>query len=164
MYMNKIIYYNKENINKFYKRIWIYKVICALRKKIILNYCGKEYKSIKTCPKDIVEVLKCIEILNERNKKKRLELVYDYTCEYLDNEFLGKNLCGFKNDMCACNRHKHKDKRRSSCCESGRTKTICDKFDNKNKECTIKSISCKLFVCPYLRKKGVKLSVNNVPY
>ena len=110
MYMKKIINYNKDNIDKFYKRIWQYKFYRILRKEIILNYCGKEYKSTKKCPKEIVEVLKCIEILNERNKRKRLELVYDYTCEYLDNEFLGKNLCGFKNDMCACNRNKPKEK------------------------------------------------------
>jgi len=162
--MEKIVFYNSDNIDKFYKKIWIYKLYYIFKKNIVINYCGKEYKSIRECPKEIVDILKCIEILNERNKRKRLELIYDYSCEYLDNEFLKKNLCEFKNNMCGCNRIKEKHLQISSCCESLKTRKICEHFDKNKKMCNIKSISCKLFACPYLKKKNINYSINRIAF
>lgn len=162
--MGKIIFYNSDNINKFYKKIWMYNFYSILKKNIVINYCGKEYKSIKDCPKEIADILKCIEILNEREKRKRLELIYDYSCEYLDKEFINKNLCGFKNNMCACNRCKPKELQLSSCCESEKTRIICEHFDKKNKVCKIKSLGCKLFTCPFLHRQGIKYPMRKIPY
>ena len=69
-----------------------------------------------------------------------------------------------KNNMCRCNREKCKDKQVSSCCESLKSRKICENFDNEKKECKIKSLGCKLFVCPYLIKKGYYYRTGNVPY
>ena len=48
---------------------------------------------------------------------------------------LSKNICDFKNNMCRCNREKCKDKQVSSCCESLKSRKICENFDNEKKEC-----------------------------
>ena len=66
--------------------------------------------------------------------------------------------------MCYCNRAKCKSKQVGSCCIKTSTGEICEHFDKEIKFCKIKSITCKLFVCPFLRKKGIRYSVNKIPY
>ena len=153
--MKKIIV--KNNTKSFYRKLYYYRFLSLFKIKFILetdNISKEEEKTIKNI----------INILNSKNRREKYSLIYDYACDYLDNEFQGKNLCGFKNNMCICNRKKSKEIRVSSCCESLKTRKICDHFDNKKKTCSIKSLGCKLFICPYLKKKGIKYPIKKIPY
>lgn len=162
--MEKIICLNKDNIKSFYKKIKLYKFLSKFNINFIINYCGKEYTLQNKYPQELGIILNIVDILNEKNTREKYNKIYDKSCDYLDREFREKNICGFKNDMCICNRNKCKENQVSSCCESLKTRKICKNFDNKKKECKIKSLGCKLFVCPYLIKKGYYYSPNKVPY
>ena len=162
----KVVELEQEKIDSFYKKIRVLKLYRFLGRKIYVSYRGEEYLgNEKEYPEELTVILNILKILNASRKKERLSWVYDITCEYLDNEFRTKNLCGFKNDMCECNRNKSKEKRVCSCCTRTKTRIVCEKFDKKRKTCKIKSIGCKLFVCPYLRfKKKVKFPIKTIPY
>lgn len=167
MYMKKkIIILKKENLGLFYKKIRTLKFQRFLGNRIFVCYDGKEYcGNEKESPEELAVILNILKILNASCKRERLSLVYDITCDYLDNEFRTKNLCGFKNDMCECNRNKPKDKQVCSCCTRTKTRIVCKNFDKKRKICKIKSIGCKLFVCPYLYfKKKVRFPMRKIPY
>lgn len=150
----------------FYRKIFIIKIHRFCGKSVNIIYQNKKYNSdSKKFPQELGKVINCLKIINANNKNERLSLIYDYSCEFLDSEYLCKNLCGFKNNMCECNRNKPKEKQTVSCCTHRRTGELCDKFDDISKACTIKSISCKLFACPYLVfKKKIKFTVWNIPY
>jgi hypothetical protein len=110
------------------------------------------------------EIERALEIIDIR---QRYEYVYDAICDYLDKQFKEKNYCDFKDDMCIVNRNgvgKNKD---SGCCYSFRLDFFLNMRDKKrckylgDKECKTKCISCKLYVCKYLAKKGVRFSPHN---
>lgn len=166
--MDKVVEINEKNIEEFYKKIRKLKIYKYFNKQneIVLKYKNKIYNNkSKNIPKELEIVMNLTNILNTTKRKERISLVYDYSCDYLDNEFLTKKLCGFHNNMCIRNRNrKDKTKQVTSCCERTKTRVVCDKFDDKNKVCTIKSLGCKLFVCPYLKKQGIKYTPNRVPY
>lgn len=165
MYMEKKIILKEDFINEFYKKIHYYKFLKLFKTRFTINYKNKEYKKYNLkAPKEIHIILKMVDILNAENRREKYELIHDYACEYLDSEFQNKNVCGFKNNMCSCNRAKIKSKQLSSCCESGKTRTICHNFNYQKKCCNIQSLGCKLFICPHLRKKGVKYPIKKIPY
>ena len=155
MVMKKVVNLEKESLNSFYKKINWLKILKLFKADIIVSYHGKEYSSSnKKHPNEIDEILKIVDILNSNSRNEKYSFIYDYSCEYLDNEFISKQLCNFKNDMCECNRNKPRCKQVSSCCESLKKKKICEYFDNNKKACKIKSITCKLFACRYLNKNS----------
>jgi hypothetical protein len=163
--MEKIIVVEKNKENYFYKKIKWLKILKSKNYTFSIEYCEHKYKNnTKKTPKKLYMILNIISILNTKDKKEMYGLIYDYSCEYLDNEFSCKNICDFKDDMCIYNRSKNKGIKVSSCCERNRTRIICEKFDKVNKCCTIKCIGCKLFTCRYLRKKGIKYKANDIPY
>lgn len=161
----RLIILNENKEYEFYNHISLLKFIGRFGYEIKVNYKGKEYKDYNpSVPKKIEAVMKCVSIMNTRDKKTKYSLIYDYSCDYLDKEFREKNLCDFKNDICCCNRAKTKSKRVGSCCIKTTTKEVCEHFDKEKKYCKIKSITCKLFVCPYLKNKNINYPVNKIPY
>ena len=163
--MKKVILIKKDKINNFYKKIYFYRFLKLFKVNFLVKYNEKIYtEKLNNIPIELEKPINCIKILNCNNKRDKLNLIYDYSCDYLDNEFVKKNLCEFRNNMCGCNRVKNKSLQVSSCCESLKSRTICKHFNKKEKHCNIRSISCKLFVCPYLKKKGINYSVNKIVY
>lgn len=161
----KVIKLEKNKENHFYKKVRWLKIIRKFGYKIKVTYDRKNYIEYNdSVPKEIEDIVKIISIINSKNKKEKYEKIYDYACDYLDSEFREKNLCGFKNNMCCCNRAKPKSKQVGSCCVKTSTGEVCEYFDDKAKFCKIKSITCKLFVCPYLKKKNISYPVNTIPY
>ena len=151
--MIKKIQINKDNVSTFYRKIRFYRFLKLFGYSFELK-CDNAIEK-----KD--ELNNIVKILNTKGRRNTYSLVYDYSCDVLDNEFACNNLCDFKNNTCISNRVKQSKTR--SCCEE-RNKGICKHFNKKEKRCSIKSISCKLFVCPYLIKKGNKYGVNRVVY
>ena len=115
---------------------------------------------------DIDNKLKVISKgLEIKNKKERLNYVYDLICDYLDNEFKEKNICDFKCDICVrrqdmIDRGIKKDTYKNGCCYSYIKSKDCIYLENG--KCKTKNIGCKLFTCHYLRKKGYKYKLNDI--
>lgn len=86
----------------------------------------------------------------------RINFIYDYMCDYLDQEFNEFNICDFKENKCSSRRelecHRCKNPVIYGCCYTkGR---VCSNLINNR--CTIKSLSCKFFTCRYLERRGIK--------
>ena len=98
---------------------------------------------------------------NIKNLEKRYNYIYDIVCDYLDNEFQEKNICQFRNNKCIGVTDGYHCKESVNGCCYGRKRGLCKNF-NKGK-CSIKSISCKLFTCRYLKKNKIKYHSDNIP-
>lgn len=93
--------------------------------------------------------------------------IYDYVCDYLDKQFIEYNLCNFKDDMCIA---KSGTSCKVGCCRHFKYKKLLPIFPNKlvvceylkDKRCSAKCISCKLFTCDYLEKNGVKFRIKDI--
>lgn len=95
--------------------------------------------------------------------------IYDTVCDYLDSQFMKENLCDFKDDKCG---EKRNASSLTGCCHHYKNKflgpltfksnfVLCEYFDKNLKCCTTKCISCKLFTCDYLEKKGIKFKIKD---
>ena len=152
-----------KDIKLFYKRIRLYNYLSRFGKRYVFSYKGESYQgsSIKHDDK-INEVLKLLDIINTPKKRDKYSLLYDYTCDYLDNEFKRNNYCNFKNDVCESSRNLKNNV--SCCCVRYTNNELCEHFDKDKKACSIKCITCKLYTCPYLNLKGIIYTPNTVPY
>lgn len=103
----------------------------------------------------------CIHSINIKDIEKRYSYIYDVVCDYLDDKFIKDNICNFKDNICEGVKHKyHCPESKNGCCY-GTNRGLCKNF--KKGKCTIKSISCKLFTCKYLKKKNIKFKINDIP-
>ena len=94
--------------------------------------------------------------------------IYNIVCDYLDSYFYDKNLCDFKNNKC---KEKENTNIEVGCCRHYKNKTlgpylIGNSFVNCeyliNHKCSTKCISCKLFTCDYLERKGIKFKIKDI--
>jgi len=113
---------------------------------------------IMTDDKELKQLSLLVEALNIKDKKQRLAFVYDKSCELLDNDFYGKNLCEFKSNKCMHDRIHAKSM--DGCCRSNDNSKKCPYINNHR--CTVKCLACKFHVCYCLRKKGIKYKVNDI--
>lgn len=111
--------------------------------KYMFLYRSFLFKFIKfeTDQKDL-ELKKIIELLNIKNRYKRIYKIIDEVCNYIDNYYEGKNICQFKNNKCLCHRSKKLDYI-NGCCRK------C--FYQSNNGCTTKNVACKMFNCFYVK-------------
>lgn len=96
-------------------------------------------------------------------KYKRYNYIYDTVCDYLDSCFQGKNLCDFKENKCA---EKINTTSTTGCCRHYKkgpfSKLVVCEYLTKNYTCSAKCISCKLFTCDYLKKKGIEFRIKDI--
>jgi len=119
------------------------------------------------------DILVALTVPLTNNKKEKYNYLYDNICWYLDNEFISKNLCGFKNNRCigiskdnneciGCCKH-FKNKKFGAIYESSKKLVRCEYLDEETKRCTAKCIMCKLVTCSEVKKnKNVRFNVWNV--
>ena len=152
--------YEIINDNNFYKNIR--KNLKSDKKYYFIYKNAKIKNSYKLNNyEEISDKIHCIHALNIKDLKKRYNYIYDVVCDYLDSEFNQNNICDFINDRCISVRNNgHCPESLHGCCY-GRNRKLCK--HNINNKCGIKSISCKLFTCKYLRKKGIKFNINSIP-
>lgn len=125
-------------------------------KNFKLLYKNKYYT--KACNNDVMQLTQVIEALNIKDKKARLNYVYDKACEVLDSDFYGKNVCEFENNRCLKDRtYKHSC---NGCCQSRDGSKRCMYL--KKHRCEIACLACKFHICSHLRKKGIRYRVNDV--
>jgi len=112
---------------------------------------------------EIKENIKNIETaINLKKIEERYNFIYDTICSYLDNQYINNNLCGFdENNVCEYYRKIDKNHYNGCCYRSDRS--LCNYFDEKQKKCIEKCISCKLYSCPYLRNRGINYKINEFP-
>lgn len=98
-------------------------------------------------------IKKAIQIIKVKDIRKRYSIIYDEICEYLDKDFLQNEYCDFKGNKCiAQRRHKlYPPCKKNGCCFMEIRK--CPNL--KDGKCMIECISCKLFSCKYLEKRGI---------
>ena len=145
--------------SKFYKNIKKY-----LNKNIVVHLLYEEddiidNSNIEKYP-SIKDKIHMIHALNIKDIKLRYSYIYDVVCDYLDYEFKVRNVCGFENGRCLSVRNNsHCPESCNGCCY-GTNRGLCKNFiDGK---CTIKSLSCKLFTCRYLKKQGIRYRINDI--
>lgn len=101
-----------------------------------------------------------ITAFNEKDIEKRYRYIYDRVCSYLDRIFKEQNICDFQNNRCIAVRTRHYCESEKGCCY-GQKRGTCKYL--KNHTCSIKSLSCKLFTCKYLRKRKKKFLIREIP-
>ena len=98
-----------------------------------------------------------------KRKIDRYEYIYDVACNYLDNEFITKNICDFKNDKCFAKRDFN--------CTCGCCRHFKHFFSNKlvqceyliDKHCSAKCLPCKMFTCDEIvRDKKIEYRFSDI--
>ncbi len=97
---------------------------------------------------------------------ERYNYIYDTVCNYLDNCFCNQHLCDFKDNKCG---EKRNTTSTVGCCRHFRikwlgplTKLVQCEYLNQDYTCSTKCISCKLFTCDYLKKKGIEFRIKDI--
>ncbi len=109
---------------------------------------------------NLSKIKEVVEAFNIKDIRERYSYIYDTVCTYLDNEFKKKKLCDFKNNQCIAVRNGFYCNSNHGCCygpKRGKCKNLV------NNKCKIKSISCKLFTCRYLKKNDIKFVIKDIP-
>lgn len=163
---------NEKQYKKILKRLLlIKKVIYKINIKIgiptdtkillgyIINY-DEESKQQK-------DFISAINAIFYNSRYERYNYIYDTVCDYLDSYFYGKNLCDFKDNQCG---EKRNTTSLTGCCHHFKNKwlgpigsklVLCEHL-KEDYTCGAKCISCKLFTCDYLEKKGIKFRIKDI--
>ena len=140
---SKIITINNYNdYNKFLKKINIYKRV------LYYNTLFEVKNNINEKNIDYIT-----NALNMKNRKKRIEYVYDQSCKLIDRKNQGINICGFENGKCWVQR-KIKNGKCNGCCR----KCI---YQTSN-GCSTKNLSCKLFNCTEVKSRYDVIRYNDL--
>ena len=99
-----------------------------------------------------------IEIIKINNPKEKINKIYDYTYNYLKNDFISNNYCDFIKNKCVAQRrfHLYPINRKDGCCFMEIRK--CPHL--KNGQCDTECLACRLFSCPFLTKRGIGYYAN----
>lgn len=160
---------NKKNYKKILKRLLFIKKIISKNKIGILEDSKKllgyviNYDENNPQHNDFILAINAI-FYNTRYE--RYNYIYDAVCNYLDSYFYGKNLCDFKDNKCG---EKRNTSSTTGCCHHFKHKwlgplsklVLCEHL-KEDYTCGAKCISCKLFTCDYLKKKGVKFRIKDI--
>lgn len=165
---------NKKQYKKILKRLLFIKSVANKAKieigtkleneKIflgyIINYDDRD--------KDHNDFITGIIAIFHNTKYERYNYIYDTVCNYLDSFFYRKNLCDFKDNKCGEKKNINSEST-TECCHHFKNKKIgplsklvlCE-YLKEDYTCGAKCISCKLFTCDYLEKKGVKFRIKDI--
>ena len=107
---------------------------------------------------DIITAIKAIFI---DNTKEQYLFLYDNVFNSLNDLWNKNNPCKFCNNICLASKNHKSAHEKNGCCYSFdysknffkfiENEKIC-KYLGKDKRCTTENISCKFFVCNYLKK------------
>lgn len=163
--------FSEHEYKKFLKNLLHVKLLLSIKKqpigylinsKRLLGYV-MNYDKNKKQHNDFILAVNAIFY---NNKYERYNYIYDVVCNYLDSCFYGKNLCDFKNNKCG---EKINTSSVTGCCRHFQIKCLgpltnlvtCE-YLTKDYTCSAKCISCKLYTCDYLRKKGIKFKIKDI--
>ncbi|MEE3343135.1 MAG: hypothetical protein VZS44_03505 [Bacilli bacterium] len=98
------------------------------------------------------EYQKIVKFLNIKNKRKRIEYIYDEAIKEID-KYYPKDLCDFKDGRCIYQRYLKTD-RVNGCCRSCHLST--------DKGCPTTNLPCKIIYCSYINKKIKPLKYKDI--
>lgn len=124
--------------------------------KLVLKNNGKNITK-----KDNKELYNIVKAINIKNINDRYNFIYDTVCDYIDEKYIKNNYCDFIDNVCVFFRNNSKIAHEDGCCFSAARGGEC--INLKNHKCTIKSISCKLYSCEYLRNKKINFKIKDIP-
>ena len=128
-----ILLNNDSDYNKLIKKLNLYKSIL---------YINTHFQIKNNINKEDIEYI--INALNIKNRKKRIEYIYNQSCEIIDSKKKDINMCGFKKGICYAQRKKLHSKC-NGCCRRCIYQT--------NNGCSTQNLSCKLFNCSEVTKR-----------
>lgn len=162
----------RKEYKKILKKVLFLKNICnKVKKEIGIDEKNKKivayvinYNKNEILQKDFISAINAI-LYNKRIE--RYNYIYDYVCNYLDNNFYKKNLCDFQNNKCG---EKRNTSSVTGCCHHYKYKILgplsklveCEYLNKENYTCEAKCLSCKLFTCDYLESKGIKFKIKDI--
>lgn len=93
--------------------------------------------------------------------EQKISYIYDFMCSSLKNEFISNSICDFRCDKCIAKRIYESSGGKGpfvyGCCYTkGR---VCKYLVHGN--CTVDSVSCRLFSCRYLKSLGISYFVSD---
>lgn len=94
-----------------------------------------------------------VRVLNIKRRREKLRYIVDEGCNYIDNFFGEKNICGFKNCKCYVQR-KNKSEFCNGCCRR------C--IYQSSKGCTTKNVACKLFFCSEVKCRNTIITFDDI--
>ena len=150
------------------------KILKQLKKKNDrIGYCGIEYNGyilIGIVNNANEEIIDCIRAIFIKDRDERYEFIYDTICRQLDQKWIDENPCKFENNICVFERQS-KNPRENGCCyafwyKNFGTQTYgvhqCEHL-HPTEHCKNSNLTCKLFVCPYLKKhSNFKIEVDKL--
>lgn len=142
MRIKEIIINNDMEYNKFLKNINLYKSILYNNTFFVVK------NNIHNKMLDYI-----IEGLNIKNRRKRIEYVYDKSCYFIDSKSIDKNICGFKNGKCYIQR-KLNNGMCNGCCRKCLYQT--------DYGCSSKNLACKLFNCSEVKSRYEVVSFDDL--
>lgn len=126
------IYINSDNqINRLYRLLPLYKSFVFHNVFFETNSSDLQLNII-------------INGLNIKNKRKRINYIYDEACKLIDDSVCGKNICGFKNGKCYL-QIQRRDGKCNGCCR------LC--IYQTDNGCSTKNLACKLFNCSFVKSR-----------
>ena len=139
------------------------KLLKELKKKNKkIRYSGIKYNDnriIGIINKANQEIIDCIKAIFIDNRDEKYEFIYNTICNQLDQKWINENPCKFENNICICERQ-YKNPRENGCCYAFWYKNLgsqitgihqCEHL-HPTEHCRNSNITCKLYVCPYLKK------------
>lgn len=139
------------------------KLLKELKKKNKkIRYSGikyNDYRLIGIINNANQEIIDCIKAIFIDNRDEKYEFIYNTICNQLDQKWINENPCKFENNICICERQ-YKNPRENGCCYAFWYKNLgsqitgihqCEHL-HPTEHCRNANITCKLYVCPYLKK------------
>ena len=147
----------KANCNLMMKVFKTCKKVVKLLKKSKFEFDGTFYvKGLKDKKNNNDFMLSSmLDTALNYNCFKRLGMAVHYSCDYLDMENTINNMCDFKDNKCV-NHRENSIKKTTGCCPSFCKYTECT-------VCTVKNLSCKIFMCDYLEDRGYYFTPHTIP-
>lgn len=128
------------------------------KRKFYFEHNGKLYDEEIKDNKEVRQISLLTKALNIKDKKKRISFVYDKSCDLLDDDFYGKNICEFKDNKCIHDRLHNASC--DGCCRTNDGLRKCKYLENHR--CKTKCLACKFHICYCIRKKGYKYKINDI--
>ncbi|MBR3362721.1 MAG: hypothetical protein IKG40_02215 [Bacilli bacterium] len=119
--------------------------------KLLFLYRSILFKFIKFETKD-KNLKPIVKALNIKNKKQRIEYIYDEAIKIINN-YYSDDLCKFIDNKCIAARKYKKDKI-NGCCR------LC--IHQNSKGCKVNNLSCKLFYCKAALENIKKLNIDEI--
>ena len=161
-----------KEYKKILKRLLSIKNIVTKTKKRIGTNKGEKnivayISNFNEANKEQQDFVSGIRAVFYNSRYERYNYIYDAVCDYLDGYFYGKNLCDFQNNKCG---EKRNTSSVTGCCHQFKHKALgpfsklvlCEYLNKENYTCDAKCISCKLFTCDYLKKKGINFKIKDI--